>query len=313
MSHFLVTGGCGFIGSHLCEDLIACGHQVRVLDDLSTGARTSLAPGATLLEGSVTEATTVARALEGVDGCFHLAAIASVERATKEWVATHRVNSTGTITIFATLARLGAKLPVIYASSAAVYGDCQALPLAETAPIAPLSAYGADKAATEMHARVATHVHAIPTTGLRFFNVYGPRQDPRSPYSGVVSIFAERLRQGSAVTIFGDGGQTRDFVFVHDVVAAMRQAMALRLPGAPVLNVCSGQATSVYELARCMADLCGVKLRVNFAPARRGEIRHSVGNCTSSFAALDLSRPTELAVGLQNYLNVVPLQKRQSA
>lgn len=313
MGTFLVTGGCGFIGSHLCDALIADGHAVRVLDDLSSGTCSNLAVGASLIEGSVTHPTSVLQALDGVDGCFHLAAIASVERGVREWVETHKVNSTGAITIFEALVRQGRKLPVVYASSAAVYGECRALPISENSERAPLSAYGADKAATEFHARVATQVHGIPTTGLRFFNVYGPRQDPHSPYSGVISIFAERLRNGGAITIFGDGAQTRDFVYVADVVAALQQAMALRLPGAPVFNVCSGVATSIWDAARCIAELCQVHLRVQFAPARRGEIRHSVGYFARSAKALGLNVPTALPVGLHNFLRTASVAQRYSA
>ena len=139
---------------------------------------------------------------------------------------------------------------MVYASSAAVYGDAAAIPIAEGEPCAPLSAYGADKYSCELHARVASHVHGIPTVGLRFFNVYGPRQDPRSPYSGVISIFCERIAAGLPIAIFGDGQQTRDFVYVADVVRALLAAMAVRPPGSRVFNVCSGVSTSVEALAQ---------------------------------------------------------------
>ena len=184
MSLYLVTGGAGFIGSHLCDALIARGDSVRVLDDLSTGRRANLPEGAELIVGDIADPETAWRATEGVDGCFHLAAIASVERATKDWLGTHRANLTGAITIFDAIRRHGTKVPVVYASSAAVYGDCRTIPIRETAARRPLSAYGADKYGCELHAITASHVHGIPTVGLRFFNVYGPRQDPKSPYSG---------------------------------------------------------------------------------------------------------------------------------
>ncbi len=248
MSTYLVTGGCGFIGSHLADSLLADGHAVRILDDLSTGKRANKPEAATLIEADVADPRAVVRAMEGVDGCFHLAAIASVERANRDWLGTHRVNLSGTITILE--AARGGPIPVVYASSAAIYGDNPALPLAETAAPRPLSAYGADKLGCELHARVAGRVHGIPTTGLRFFNVYGPRQDPLSPYSGVISIFCERLRGGRGVTIFGDGGQTRDFVFVADVVRALRAALRRVSTEAGVFNVCTGRASSVRDLAR---------------------------------------------------------------
>src|SRR3954453_23905851 len=207
MSTWLVTGGAGFIRSHLCDGLVGPGGTVRVLGDLSPGRHHNLPAAATLVEGDVADPAVVAQAMERVDGCFHLAAIASVEKGVTDWLGTHRTNLTGTIPLFDAIRRQGSRIPVIYASSAAVYGDAAAVPTAESEPCVPLSAYGADKYACELHARVASHVHGIPTVGLRFFNVYGPRQDPRSPYSGVISIFCERIAGGQPVAIFGDGQQ----------------------------------------------------------------------------------------------------------
>src|SRR6201996_6028020 len=230
MSTYLVTGGAGFIGSHLCDALAGRGDTVRVLDDLSTGHRRNVPPGAHLIVGDVADPAAVDQAMEGVDGCFHLAAIASVEKGVTDWLGTHRANITGTITVFDAIRRQGSRIPVVYASSAAVYGDATDGPIAETAPCRPLSAYGADKYGFELHARVPSHVHGIPTVGLRFFNVYGPRQDPKSPYSGVISIFCERIAGGLPIAIYGDGQQTRDFVYVADVVRALLAAMAVRPP-----------------------------------------------------------------------------------
>jgi len=304
MKTFLVTGGCGFIGSHLSEALVRAGHGVRILDDLSSGSRSNIPPGADFIEGDVADAAAVRRVLQGVDGCFHLAAIASVERGVQDWLGTHRVNLTGTITVFDEVRRLGraGAIPVVYASSAAVYGDCDILPITETTARRPLSAYGADKYGCELHALVATHTHAIPTLGLRFFNVYGPRQDPRSPYSGVISIFCERLRRNASVDIFGDGGQTRDFIYVGDVVAALLAGMAQPPPGGRVLNVCTGVETSVRDLASVIADLCQTTPQVREQPPRAGEVRHSVGSRTLAEAVLALSPPTPLRVGLGNVL-----------
>jgi UDP-glucose 4-epimerase len=302
MTTYLVTGGAGFIGSHLCDALIARGDTVRVLDNLSTGHRSNLPPTATLIEGDVADPAIVATAMEGVDGCFHLAAIASVERGITDWLGTHNANITGTITVFDAIRRQGSKIPVVYASSAAVYGDAATVPIAETDPCAPLSAYGADKYGCELHARVASHVHAIPTTGLRFFNVYGPRQDPKSPYSGVISIFCERIAAGQPIKIFGDGQQTRDFVYVADVVAALLAGMALRPADSPVLNVCTGIATSVEALANLIANLAGRNLNAQTAPARAGEIRHSLGAPTHANAVLALSGRVPLRTGLANIL-----------
>src|SRR5690348_8458986 len=189
MSTWLVIGGAGFIGSHLCDALLARGDSVRVLDDLSTGRLANLPPGVRFIQGDVADPACVSAAMAGVDGCFHLAAIASVEKGVTDWLGTHRANLTGTITVLDAIRRQGSRIPVVYASSAAVYGDAAAMPITEATPCRPLSAYGADKFGGELHAAVGTQVHGIPTAGLRFFNVYGPRQDPKSPYSGVISIF----------------------------------------------------------------------------------------------------------------------------
>jgi UDP-glucose 4-epimerase len=297
LPHYLLTGGCGFIGSHLAAALTARGDQVRVLDDLSTGSRANLAPGATLIEGDVSDPATVRAAMEGVDGCFHLAAIASVERGVREWWLTHRVNLSGTIAVF-DAARAAGPIPVVYASSAAVYGEQETLPITEGVPKAPLSAYGADKLGCEQQARVAGHVHGVPSLGLRFFNVFGPRQDPKSPYSGVISIFCDRLSAREPVKIFGDGSQTRDFIYVADIVAGLLAAMQAADTSAPVLNLCTGQATSVLELARLIAALCNAPHAPEHLPPRSGEIRHSVGSPDRARAMLGLGPPTGLRDGL---------------
>jgi len=302
MSTYLVTGGAGFIGSHLCEALVARGDTVRVLDDLSTGKRANLPEGVPLIVGDVADAAVVESALAGADGCFHLAAIASVERGVTDWLGTHRANLTGTITVFDAIRRAGTKVPVVYASSAAVYGDCATIPITEDAACRPLSAYGADKYGCELHAGVASHVHGIPAVGLRFFNVYGPRQDPKSPYSGVISIFCERISRGLPIAIYGDGRQTRDFVYVADVVTALVHAMSLRPADAPAFNVCTGIATSVADLARAIADVAGTGLHADRQPPRAGEIRHSLGDPERARAALGLQPPTDLRSGLTHVL-----------
>ena len=305
MQLFLVTGGCGFIGSHLCEALLRAGHRVRVLDDLSSGFLANLPEGVEFRRGDIADPAAIGEAVQGVDGCFHLAAIASVEKGVQDWVGTHNANLTGTIQLLnAVRDRPNARdIPVVYASSAAVYGDCPTLPITEDVPKTPLSAYGADKYGCELHARVATHVFAIPTVGLRFFNVYGPRQDPKSPYSGVISIFCDRLSRGEGVQIFGDGLQRRDFVYVTDVVAAMMAAMRCRPSGAPVFNVCTGQATTVLELARTIAELCGHPPVIAHQAGRSGEIRDSIGSSAAARANLSLGEPVRLRDGLAQVLS----------
>jgi UDP-glucose 4-epimerase len=298
MASFLVTGGAGFIGSHLADALLAGGHGVRVLDDFSTGKRANLDPRCAVYEADTGDAHALATALEGADGCFHLAAIASVARGNEDWAGTHRVNQTGTIAVLNACRE--ARLPVVYASSAAVYGDLGDAVASESLACAPRTAYGADKLGCELHAAVGWGVHGVPSFGLRFFNVYGPRQDPSSPYSGVISIFADRIARGLPVTLHGDGGQTRDFVYVADVVAHLLAAMErLRAqPGRLVANVCTGRETSVRMLAETLAEITGQRLVLEYGPTRPGDIRRSVGDPTHAVQTLGISADVALPQGL---------------
>jgi len=301
MATYLITGGCGFIGSHLADALLADGHQVRILDDLSSGIRENSPASAELVVGDVIEAAAVGAAIEGVDGCFHLAAVASVQRAHNDWLGAHRVNLDGTIQVFnsARSAGAGGSIPVVYASSAAVYGDNPDVPLTETASTRPLSAYGADKLGCEMHAKVAGQVYGVPTTGLRFFNVFGPRQDPSSPYSGVISIFADRLLKGQKITIHGDSQQVRDFVFVDDAVCHLVAAMDKASTKGGVYNVCGGLPSSVNNLAQVLSSICGAPLGMERAPDRLGDIRASLGDPAAAIAALGTRAEVELDDGLK--------------
>ena len=306
MALFLVTGGCGFIGSHLAVALVARGHTVRIIDDLSTGRREHAPAGAEVIIGDITDPACLALGMDGVDGCFHLAAIASVQRSVEDWRRTNAVNLAGTIGVFdvARRARGGRPVPVVYASSAAVYGDNIDVPLAETAATRPRSAYGVDKLACELHARIATEVHGVPTTGLRFFNVYGPRQDRRSPYSGVISVFYDRLSRGQPIEIHGDGRQMRDFVYVDDVVTFLLAAMSTAATAdAPrVYNTCTGVGTSVEELARTIAELCGTELQVERCPPRPGDIRVSVGDPGRARAELGCMATVSVRQGLERMM-----------
>ncbi len=316
MATWLVTGGCGFIGSHLVEALLARGDRVRVLDDLSSGRRENLPSGAHLQVGDVADEATVTDLLESVNGCFHLAAVASVERCREEWLATHRTNLTGTITVLDAARRVASRqaLPVVYASSAAVYGDNEDLPLNENARTRPLSAYGADKLGSEVHAQIAWSVHGVPNVGLRFFNVYGPRQDPSSPYSGVVAIFANRIAHGRDIEIFGDGEQTRDFIFVSDVVAYLLAAMADLRSGARVFNVCTGRGISILQLAHIIAEIIGRSVVIRHRPERCGDIKASVGDPSTARVTFGLSPKTEAIEGLRRTIDsidaVTPLSSR---
>lgn len=295
---YLVTGGCGFIGSHLADRLVELGHRVRILDDLSTGKRANPPREAELVVGDVADEATVRRAMRGAAGCFHLAAVASVVRSNEAPLAANRVNLVGTLTVLRAAAEAG--MPVVYASSAAVYGANAASPLAEDSQTLPLSVYGADKLACELHARVATHLHGLPTVGLRLFNVYGARQDPSSPYSGVISIFAARLRDGKPITICGNGEQLRDFVHVGDVVEIFAAAMARKEAGAIVCNVCTGRGTSILALAETIGESAGRRPEIIHAPPRPGDIRRSIGDPRQAMHLFGILPRTPLREGLHN-------------
>jgi len=305
MAHFLVTGGAGFVGSHLAEALLDQGHTVRVLDDLSIGRPENVPRLANLIEGDVTDPASVERAFDGIDGCFHLAAIASVARSHCEWRRTHQVNLTGTINIFDQARRLRhhREIPVVYASSAAIYGNCAIFPVSEEVSANPVSAYGADKLACELHARIAGAVHGIPTVGLRFFNLYGPRQDSRSPYSGVIAIFAERLSRGEPIEIFGDGEQVRDFTFVGDAVSGLCRAMRSATPHAAVFNICTGKGATVRALAETIAALNRTELVICHRAARSGEVRISIGDPRRAAEQLGFRADMSLADGLARTLD----------
>jgi len=306
---WLVTGGCGFIGAHLAEALLARGERVRVLDDLSGGRKPDL-PGMDLVVGDVTDRHTVARAMEGVDGVFHLAAVASVERCKEDWLGCHRTNLTGTLAVFdaARRAKPRSPLPVVYASSAAVYGDGEQLPLRETDRASPLSPYGADKLGCELHAQIAWSLYGVANIGLRFFNVYGPGQDPQSRYAGVIAAFAHRAAKRAPLEIFGDGRQTRDFVFVGDVVAHLLAAMEKIGSGSRTFNVCTGRATTVLELARITALILGYTGPVLHLPERPGEIRASVGDPSLSRRELGIDASVTLRDGLRRTLGSIVQQ-----
>ena len=304
MALIAVTGAAGFIGSHLVDALLAEGHQVRALDDLSTGKRENLDPRCELLVGDVADPAAVRALLDGAAGCYHLAAIASVVRTNQDWSASNRVNLGGSIRVLEG-ARDAGRIPVVYASSAAVYGDLAGAIAREDLTPRPLSAYGADKLASELHATAGWHVHGVPSFGLRFFNVYGSRQDPRSPYSGVISIFSRRVAEGLGIEIHGDGQQVRDFVQVADVVAHLTAAMrhTTAHPGAEVCNVCTGNGTTVHDLARTLYALAGTPPNLSFGPARSGDIRVSLGSPDRATALLGCTATIPLSEGLAALAN----------
>lgn len=296
----LVTGGCGFIGHHLCRRLVADGADVSVLDDLSTGDGARLPAESRLHVGDVADPEAVDDAMHAADACVHLAAIASVPACQADWHRATAVNLLGSVNVFAAAARHGNR-PVVYASSAAVYGPADP-PIAETDPTQPLSNYGCDKLASEWHAAAAGRANGLPTVGLRFFNVFGPGQDPRSPYSGVITHFHTALAEGRPPLIHGDGQQTRDFIYVDDVVDAIARALQSTDPSAPVLNVCTGHEVDLLSLARTMSDISGQPLAPSFGPPRPGDIQHSRGDPRRAADRLGFRAAVSLRDGLQQLI-----------
>ena len=300
MAQYLVTGGAGFIGGHLCRALRAGGHDVVVLDDLSTGTRANLEPDTQLIEGDIRDEQAVANAIQNCDAVIHLAAIASVMRYGVDWQHASSINLGGTIVVFQAAARAG--VPVVYASSAAVYGAAADLPLREDALAQPISGYGADKLACELHAAAMAEVDGLISIGLRFFNIYGPGQLRGSDYSGVVTTFLDRWQAGDALCVFGDGAQSRDFIYVADIVRAILAAIEVTgtATGADVLNICSSKPTSITKLITDLASATGHDFEVTHLPARKGEILHSLGDGSRAKSVLGFAPGTAMTDGLRD-------------
>jgi len=311
MACYLVTGGAGFIGSHLVDNLLLEGHSVRVIDDLSSGNAGNVPPAAAMMVGDIRNQSVLRAALDDVDGCFHLAAIASVAYYRNNWVQGNAVNLGGTITVFDEVRRAQLRyrrsIPIVYASSASVYGNICNVPVAEDAPTRPINGYGADKLSCELHAAVAASVHDISTVGLRFFNVYGPRQDPNSPYSGVISIFCERMSLARPITIHGDGRQVRDFIYVDDVVRAIRRAMDTACSVPQVFNVCTGIGTTISDLAGKIGHIHGIPPKIGYEPARAGDIGVSIGDQSLMLEKLRFSATVPLEAGLRR---IIPAERK---
>ena len=295
----VVTGGGGFIGSHLAAALLAGGRRVRVVDDFSTGRRANVPAGAELLEGDVNEVA--ARAVEGADAVYHLAALPSVPRSVERPIECHRATAQGTLAILAAAERAGVRR-VVFASSSSVYGDTAVLPKREELPPRPLSPYAAAKLAGEMYCRSWAAHTGLETVSLRFFNVYGPRQDPDSPYAAVIPTFIRCLREGRRMPVFGDGGQTRDFTFVGDVVKGILLAGGAAGASGRVYNLAGGRPVAVLELARALAALAGVRPEIELLPPRAGDIRDSWADAGAAGRELGFEAGTSLAEGLRRTL-----------
>ena len=301
----LITGGAGFIGSHLSDALLANGYAVRVLDDLSTGKRSNLQlqhPKLQLIEGDVADAALVAQAAAGCQAVVHLAAVASVQASVEDPVKTHQSNFIGTLNVCEAM-RLAGIRRVLFASSAAVYGNNgEGESISEETPKAPLTPYAVDKLASEHYLDFYRRQHGLEPVVFRFFNIFGPRQDPSSPDSGVISIFSERALSGQPITVFGDGEQTRDFVYVGDLVSVMLQALTLDQVEEGAVNVGLNQATSLNQLLAALKTVVGSLPAITHGPARSGDIRHSRADNTRLLQRFRFPEPTPMAEGLARLL-----------
>ena len=302
---YVVTGGAGFIGSHLAESLTADPKtEVVILDDLSVGKEENCAgfigrPNVRLVRGSVTDPEMLATVCAGADGIFHQAAVASVPKSVADPVGSHAVNLTGTLNVLCAARDAGAR-KVVFASSAAVYGDPATFPVHENMNADPLSPYAAQKYGCEKYGRIFSDLYGVDVVGLRYFNVYGPRQDPTSPYSGVISVFADRISAGMPITVHGDGTQTRDFIFVEDVVRANRMAMERAAPG--VYNIATGRETNLLELAGMLMEATGKEVPVGYGPAREEDVNRSVAAVEKAKEAFSFVVKVPVREGLKRLL-----------
>lgn len=279
----LVTGGAGFIGSHLVEHL-QDNVDVRVIDNLRTGCRDNLVGfRCEFIEGDISDRETVRRAVLGVDYVFHLAAMISVPESVEKPIECNKINTEGTLILLEEAAKAGVKKFVL-SSSAAIYGDNPAIPKLETMAPEPKSPYAITKLVGEYYCQMFTSEGRLPTACLRYFNVFGPRQNPRSQYAAAVPIFIDQALRNEPIIIHGNGEQTRDFIDVKDVVKA-NAFMAMKTPATGVFNVAYGQATSINQLANLICKLTGSQSKIKYAPGRSGDVKHSLGSIAKLRAA----------------------------
>jgi len=297
---YLVTGGAGFIGSHLCHALVARGDQVIILDSLDSGKLCNLSDiredgHVEFIEDTILNGPRLLSLCNGIDGIFHLAALVSVQRSIDDPRLNHQVNIDGLFEVFEAARR--ARIPkIILASSAALYGNDYLPPHKEIFASVPLSPYAVGKCLSELYAAVYTGLYGVQSVCLRFFNVYGPKQDPSSPYSGVISKFMDAISRDDEFTIFGDGEQTRDFVYVLDVVQALILSMEKNVSG--VFNVGTGTSVSINDLARTIMEVSGKKVGIRYFSARKGEVRHSCADISKISEGLGYKPKYSLKEGI---------------
>lgn len=298
---YLVTGGAGFIGSNIVDALVRRGDSVVVLDNFSTGKRENLqsvADQVTVVEGSITDLPTVRRAVDGADFVFHQAALASVQRSVDDPITSNETNVKGTLNVLVAARDAGVKR-LMYAASSSAYGDTEELPKHEGMPTNPLSPYAVQKWVGEQYCKVFSELYGLDTVALRYFNVFGPKQDPNSHYAAVVPIFATRLLTDSSPTIYGDGEQSRDFTFIENVVSANLKACEGEPKKGAVVNVACGDRFTLNELYRSLCNLTGSNREVEYAEARMGDVKHSMADISRAKEVLGWEPVVDFHSGLE--------------
>jgi len=300
MSSYLVTGGAGFIGSHLTEELVRRGHRVRVADSLVTGKRRNLdhIPGVEFLEGDLADLPFATRAVAGMDFVLHQAAIPSVPRSVKDPVTSNRANVDASVTVLAAARDAGVKR-LVFAGSSSEYGNTPELPKREDMLPNPLSPYALQKLVAEQYCQMFTRLYGFETVTIRYFNVFGPRQDPGSPYSGVISLFSTALLEGRQPIIYGDGEQTRDFTYVANVVDGVLRACEAKEAAGEVINVACGTRITLNELLAVMNRIIGTNLQAIYKEERQGDVKDSQADITKAKRLLGYTPGVPLEDGLR--------------
>jgi nucleoside-diphosphate-sugar epimerase len=303
MSFYLVTGGAGFIGSHLAEELVRRGERVRVADSLITGHRRNLShiDGLEFVEGDLADLAVARQAVQGIDYVLHQAAIPSVPRSVDDPITSNRANIDATLNVLTAARDAGAKR-IVYAASSSAYGNTATLPKHEDMPTSPLSPYALQKLVGEQYMQLFTALYGLETVSIRYFNVFGPRQDPSSPYSGVISLFAKALLQNTPPTIYGDGEQTRDFTYVANVVDGVLRAVTAPGASGHVINVATGSRISLNTLFSTMKDVVGSRLEPTYAAPRAGDVKDSQADITRAQTLLGYTPLVSLEDGLRRTL-----------
>ena len=312
MFNYLVTGGAGFIGSHLAEELLRRGHRVRIVDSLITGKRRNLdvLKGAEFQEGDLAEPGVAERAMTGIDYVLHQAAIPSVPRSVKDPVTSNRANITSTLNVLVAARDAGVKR-LVYAASSSAYGNTPTLPKHEEMSTGPLSPYALQKLVGEQYCQLFTSLYGVETVSTRYFNVFGPRQDPGSPYSGVISLFATALLEGRQPVIYGDGEQTRDFTYVANVVDGVLRCCEAPNVAGEMMNLASGGRISLNELLRTMNRIQGTDLRATYKEPRAGDVRDSQADISKARRLLGYAPIVEFEEGLRRTLEWCAREARQ--